>query len=97
MAKKVVATGFWDIDVHVPIRKEWETYHRAVERSGMVVIERVYPPVGDTTKETVFDAALLTYAEADALIPQMMAAMASIKATMAGKAALAAEKEKADA
>ncbi len=70
---------FWPDPAMVALRKEWETYHRAVERGGMVVIERVYPPVGDTTKETVFDAALLTYAEADALIPQMMAAMEEVK------------------
>ncbi len=80
MAEKVTATGFWDIDVPVPIRKEWRIYLRAVASEGKVVIERVHPAVGETTPEAAFPLDELDEADADRLVAEIIAAKAQLEA-----------------
>ena len=75
---KEVDSGFWPDPATVVAPKKWDIYYRAVERYGQVIIEKVYPPVGETTAERTFDLADLNYAEADTLVVQIMAAMAEI-------------------
>lgn len=68
---------FWPDDV--PVRKEWQTYHRAIVEDGKIVIQQVHPAIGENVPEGIYPPAPLTYAEADALVAQIMAAMKEVK------------------